>query len=139
MRFAAAEMHTSSADLLLEDAEDFFLTHDEEFFAVDLDLGAGVLAEEDAVASLDVEREDLAFIVRLAFADRDDFAFLRLLLGAVGNDDAAADRLALFDTANEDAVVQRGEVGRYGAVAIALLLLIGCAGLYPCWVTFKRG
>jgi hypothetical protein len=34
--------------LLLEDAEDFFFAHDQELFAVELDLGAGVLAEQDA-------------------------------------------------------------------------------------------
>jgi hypothetical protein len=35
-----------------QDAEDFFFFHDDEVFAVDLDLGAGVLAEQDAVAFL---------------------------------------------------------------------------------------
>src|SRR5271155_1939237 len=34
-------------NLLLQNAEDFFLTHDEELFAIDLDLSAGILAEED--------------------------------------------------------------------------------------------
>src|SRR5271156_3393672 len=55
--------------LLLEDAEDFFFAHDQQLFAVDLDLGARVLAEQDAVASLDVEREHLALVVRLALAN----------------------------------------------------------------------
>jgi hypothetical protein len=45
--------------LFLDDAEDFFFAHDEELFAVELDLGAGVLAEEDGVASLDVEPSSL--------------------------------------------------------------------------------
>jgi hypothetical protein len=98
--------------LLLDDAEDFFLTHDEEFLAVEFDLGSGVFAEEDIVASLDVEREDLAFVVGFALADGDDFAFLGLFLGAVGDDDAAADGFALFKTANEDAVVEGGKRGR---------------------------
>ena len=44
-------------------------------FAVDLDLLAGVLAEQDRVAFLDVEREALAVILLLAGADGDDFAF----------------------------------------------------------------
>src|SRR5580698_1851603 len=93
--------------LLLEDAEDFFFAHDEELFTIELDLGAGVLTEEDGVASLDVEREDLAFIVGLALANRDNLALLGLFLGRIGDDDAAADALALFQTTNQDAVMQR--------------------------------
>ena len=40
----------------LEHAHDIGLLHDEELLAIDLDLGAGPLAEQDAVAGLDVER-----------------------------------------------------------------------------------
>jgi len=40
-----------------EDAEDFFFLHDDELFAINLDLGAGVLAEQDAVALFDGQRE----------------------------------------------------------------------------------
>ena len=102
----AAEPQLPYAALLLEDAEDFFFAHDEELIAVELDLGAGVLAEEDAVASLDIEREDLAFVVGLALTDGDHFALLRLFLGGVRDDDATTLRLALFNTADEDAIVQ---------------------------------
>ena len=65
------------------------LLHDQEILAVDLDLGARPLAEQDAVAGLDVERDELAALVAGAGADGDDLALLRLLLGGVGNDDAA--------------------------------------------------
>src|SRR5664279_4303034 len=68
-----------------QDAEDFFLTHDQEVFAVNLDLGAGILAEQNAVARLHVERESFALVVALATADGDNFAFLRLVLCAVGD------------------------------------------------------
>ena len=63
--------------------------------AVDLDLGARVLAEQDAVAGLDVERADLAVLEDLAVADGDDLALERLLLGGVGDDDAALGLLSL--------------------------------------------
>ena len=43
-------------------AEDVVLAHDHVLFAVELDLGAGVLAEEDAVARLDVRLDDLAVL-----------------------------------------------------------------------------
>ena len=70
------ESAARNARLLLDDAEDFFFAHDQEFLAVDLDLGAGVLAEEDFVAGLDVEREYFALVVRLAFSDGDNLALL---------------------------------------------------------------
>jgi hypothetical protein len=47
-----------------------------------------VLAEEDGVPGLHVEREDLAVVLRLALAGGDDLALLGLLLGSVGDDDA---------------------------------------------------
>src|SRR3954469_24467212 len=83
-----------------EDAEDFFFTHDEEIVAIDLDLGAGILAEQNAVANFDVEREGFTLLVALAFTDGDDFAFLWLVLGGLGDDDSSTRGLRLFDTAN---------------------------------------
>ena len=51
------------SDESLDHAKDVFLGHDEERLAVDLDLGAAVLAEEDLVADLDVQRNELAVVV----------------------------------------------------------------------------
>src|SRR3546814_1938958 len=72
-----------------DDAEDVRFLHDQQLFAVDLDFGARPFAKQDAVAGLDVERGDFAIVGAGARPDRDDFAFLRLFLGGVGNDDAA--------------------------------------------------
>ena len=94
---------------MLEHAHDVGLLHDEELLAVDLDLGAGPLAEQDAVARLHVDGDELAGFVAGARADGDDLAFLRLLLGGVGNDDAALGLVFAFDAADDDAVVQRPE------------------------------
>src|SRR5262245_55459830 len=69
-----------------DDAHDVGLLHDQEILAIELHLGARPLAEEDAVALLDVERHQLAGLVAGARADGDDLAFLRLLLGGVGDD-----------------------------------------------------
>src|SRR5277367_6469903 len=76
-------------ELLLDDAENVLFAEDEVVFALNLHFGAGVLAEQDGVAGLDVERADLAVLENLAVADGDDFALKRLLLGAVGDDDSA--------------------------------------------------
>ena len=54
------------------------------------DLGAAVLAVDDGVADLDVERDDLAGLLGApAGADGQDLALLGLLLGGVGDDQAA--------------------------------------------------
>ncbi len=86
-------------------AHDVGFLHDQKVFAVDLDLGARPFAEQDAVAGLDVERDELAGLVTGARSDGDDFAFLGLLLGGVGNDDAAGGLLFELDPANDHAVV----------------------------------
>ena len=92
---------------LLEDGEDVFLAQDQVVVAVDLDLVAGVLAEEDAVPLLDVQRNALAVVVDLPGAGGLDGAALGLLLGGVGDDDPADLLLALVLALHEDPVVQR--------------------------------
>ena len=92
-------------------AHDVGLLHDQEFFAVDLDLGARPLAEQHLVAGLQVDRDQLAGLVAAAGADGDDFAFLRLFLGGVGNDDAALGLLFGSDAAHDNAVVERAKPG----------------------------
>src|ERR1700739_3300206 len=96
----------TTEQLLLDDAEDFFLAHDQELLTVDLDFGAGILDKENLVAGVVVEGRSLALVVRLSVADRDDLAFLRLLFCAVGDDDATTDRFTLFQTADEDTIVE---------------------------------
>ncbi len=75
--------------LRVENAEDLVLTHDQELFAIQLDVAAGVLAEQDAVAHLHVERDHFAVFQALAFADGHHFALLGLLFGRVGDVQAA--------------------------------------------------
>src|SRR5271168_3543393 len=99
---------------LLEDAEYFFLTHNEEFLAIDLDLGSRVLAEQDAVAGLYIQGEHLTLVVRLAFTDGDNLTLLWLFLGGVRDDDAAPNRFALFHAPYKNAVVKWREAGSYG-------------------------
>src|SRR5262249_55011875 len=83
--------------------------HDQVVLTVDLDLGAGPLAEQDAVAGLDVEGDELAGFVAGAGANGHDLAFLRLLLGGVGDDDAAGGLVLGLDPANDNAVMQGTE------------------------------
>src|SRR5260370_32606118 len=73
----------------LDDAHDVRFVHDQQILAVELDLGAGPLAEQDAVALLDVERHHGTPLVAGARTDGDDLAFHRLFLDGVGNYDTA--------------------------------------------------
>ena len=95
---------------VVDDREDFVLAHDEVFLAIELDLLARVLAEQDEVAGLDVERDALAVVLRLAVAGGDDLALLGLFLGGVGDDDPADFLFAFLDALDDDAVVQRSDV-----------------------------
>src|SRR4026209_449413 len=86
-------------------AHDVGLLHDQEFLAVELDLGARPLAEQHAVAAFQVDRNELAVLVAAPRADSNDFAFLRLLLGGIRDDDPAFGFLFGGDPAYDDAVV----------------------------------
>src|SRR5262249_58746001 len=71
-----------------------------------LDLGARPLAEQHAVASLDVERLNLAVFSPGPGADRDHLALHRLFLRRIGDDDAARGLLFRFDAPHYDTVMQ---------------------------------
>ena len=90
-----------------DDGHDVFFTHDHEFFAVDLHFGAAVLAEQDLVADLDVERTHLAVFENLALADRDDLSPNGLFSRGIGNHDAARRGTILFQALHDDAVMKR--------------------------------
>src|SRR5215475_2161118 len=92
-------------------AHDVGLLHDQELVTIDLDLGAGPLAEQHTVAGLEVDRNELAGLVAAAWTNGDDLAFLRLLLGGVGNDDAALGLLLGVDALHDHAVVQGTKLG----------------------------
>ena len=112
---------------LLDDGEDFVLAQDGVLDVIDLDLGAGVLADQDRVALLDVELDALAVVVELAFADGDDFGLLRLLFGGVGDDDAAANLLLRVLAPDDDAVVQRAKLDVVATAAMCVSPFVGCA------------
>src|SRR5215203_2563804 len=107
---------------LVDHAHDVGLLHDQELLAVDLDLGARPFAEQHAVANLDVDWDELACFVAATRANSDDFTLGRLLLGGVGNDDAAG-RLRLgVDALDDDAVVKRTEL--HGILHKSLIIMI---------------
>src|SRR5579885_2253155 len=69
---------------------------------------AAVLAKENAVARLYVERNRFALLA-LAAAYGDHFALHGLLFRRVWDDDAATDRFLLLDSLHDHSVVQRSQ------------------------------
>ena len=74
--------------------------------AVHLEFLARVLAEEDLVAGLHADGDQLAVVVGLAGADGDDFAHRGLFRGGVGDDDAAGGFTLFLEPLDDHAVVQ---------------------------------
>src|SRR5579872_6219635 len=95
---------------LLDDAKDVALLHDEQFLAVDLDLGAGPFAEEDMVTGFHIEGDEFALLVAGTGTGGNNLAFLRLFLCGVGNDDAPGGVLRGINSTHDDTVVQRAEM-----------------------------
>src|ERR1043165_1043853 len=87
--------------------EDVVLADEDVLLTVELDLGAGVLAEEQGVADLDLERPDLAVLEHLAVADGHDLALDRLLLGGVRDDEPTFGLGLRLETLDHDPVLQR--------------------------------
>ena len=58
---------------------------------------------------LDLEGVDLAVLVPLAGAERDDFGLLGLFLSAVRDDDASADLLFVLEMLHENAITYRSD------------------------------
>src|SRR3990172_717719 len=101
-----AAIVSSLVKLLLDHAHDVFFAHHEQFFVVDLHLGAGIFAEENLVADLDVERAHLAVFQDLAVADGHYLTLDRLLLDGIGDNDAARGFALFFDAAHDHTVMK---------------------------------
>src|ERR1700727_2529591 len=69
--------------------QNLFLAKDQIFLFIDLDVVAGIFAEENPIAGLHVERDATALFIQLPGAHRDYFGFLLFLLGPIGGDDSA--------------------------------------------------
>src|SRR5919198_1359392 len=100
----------SISRLLFDHAEDVVLTHDEVILAVELDLRAGILAEEHLVADLHVERENLAVFGHLSLADGYHFPLLGFFLGGIGNVDSPRGLGLFLDPLDDDTVLHRSQI-----------------------------
>src|SRR5690606_32989311 len=92
--------------LLLDDGQHVPGGQDEVLLTAVLHLGAAVLAVDDTVADLDIERDAVAVVVDTARSDREDLALLGLLLRGVGNHQPGCSRLLGFERLDEDPVFE---------------------------------
>src|SRR3990172_4757122 len=106
--FAGIDASLLSRDLCsLENCEDFAVSHEEIFFVVDANLAAGGFSKEDLASDLYIDGDALPLIGDLAGPDGDHLPFLGPLFRRVGNDDSALLDLLLFETPDQDIIVQR--------------------------------
>src|SRR4029079_522457 len=97
----------SSAQLISgQHAHDVGFLHDEELLAIELHLGAGPLAEQNAVTGPQLGFDQIAAFVTSTRAYRDHFALRGLLLRRIRNDDAAFGLLLGFDALDDDTIMQ---------------------------------
>src|SRR2546423_4425135 len=101
----------ASLSLRLDDREDVLLAEDQELLVVELEFGAGVLLEQDAIAFLELDRDARAGVgVAIAGTDREDLALLGLLLRGVRQDDPALRHLLALEGFDDDAGAERLEL-----------------------------
>src|SRR6476661_5740227 len=93
-----------------DDRQHFVLAHDEVLFTIDFDVLTRILAEQDHIARLDIERDAHAALSERAVAGGDHRASLRLLLRGVGNNDSAALLLTFFVATDDDSIVERPDI-----------------------------
>ena len=72
---------------------------------LNLDLGARPLAEQHAVADLEIDRDELAGLIAAARPDGNDLALRGLLLGGVGDDDATGGLRFGINTLDNNTIV----------------------------------
>src|SRR5580765_616220 len=92
---------------LFDHAHDVAFLHDQIFDALDLDLRARPLAEQNAVANLEVDRDDFPGLIAAAGTDGDHLSLRRLLFSGIWNDDSACGLIGRVDARNHDPVVKR--------------------------------
>src|SRR5687767_7328164 len=99
-------LRTTDSDLF-NHRENIALAHQQVFIFADLDGFGGVAGEEDAVALLDLHRAAGAVVENLAGADGDDRAAAGLILGGIGNENAAGGLLLRLFAFDDDLIAER--------------------------------
>src|SRR5918995_1748144 len=100
----------SSRDLVVDLRQDVLLGEDQILLFLKLELGSGVLGEQNCVSDRHIHRDAVAILVTTALANRDHATALRLLLGRVRDDNARLRGFLTLSRLHHDAVSQRLEL-----------------------------
>src|SRR3954462_6147387 len=91
---------------LLDDAHDVAIPHDQILGPLDLDLRARPLAEQHAVATLEIDGGDFPGLIAAAWTDGDHLSLRRLLFGGIRDDDSACALAVRIEARKHHAVVK---------------------------------
>src|SRR5207253_4006757 len=109
----------------LDNSQNFVFTHDQKLFVINLDFRAAVFPKEHAIASANVERLTGAVVAVFTFADGYYFTLLGFLFRGIGNNNSPAHLLALFDAAQNYAIMKGSDVDCH---TNKMLLSVSCLG-----------
>jgi hypothetical protein len=102
--FAITEDFFSGHNLAFEHSKNIVLTQDQVLFAFELDLAAGVLAKQDAIARLNVWGKQFSILGHFALAHRHDSAFLWFFLGGIGDNDSSLSLFFFLNPPDENSI-----------------------------------
>ena len=79
------------------------------FLALNVDFGPCILAEQNAVALLDLEGDHFSVIASFTTASCNYSTFLWFFLGGVGNDDPSGRCFIFIDALDQEPVLERAD------------------------------
>jgi hypothetical protein len=108
--------------LFLYDRKDVVLAQNDVFFAVEFDFGPQVLADEHYVAHHDRGRLQPAILEELAASDGDNARFEWLLLGGIGDEEAAGGLAFVSESFRQYAIMKWTDIHETPPLLIVGLL-----------------
>src|ERR1039457_46995 len=103
----SGEARAEKDRFLLDDSEDVVFSHHQKVITINLNFGAGILAEQHHIANLDIQRQDFTFFSLLAIAAGYDLSALRFLFCGFRDEKSPLGFGFFFDPLDEDAVLKR--------------------------------
>jgi hypothetical protein len=118
-----------------EHAHDVALLHDQILDAIDLDFRPGPFAEQDPIAGLQIDGNELSGLVAPTRTDGNDLALLGLFLGSVRNDNPTGGPCLGFDALEHNTIVEWTEL-HIGPPSLFLFLFrmnrVSVSGPHEC-------
>ena len=98
--------------LAAQNSQDIVFAYDQVFFTVNFDLRSGKLSEENVIALFDFQWNLGSIFQNPAISSSHHQPFLGLLFGGVGNNDSTLNAFLLFDSFEQNAIMQGSDLHR---------------------------